>query len=306
LSRGIGASRAQLYGVNAFEVESAHVGFSLGCTSLALDGSRSDSGEPRLAYNHDFPAAFAPFLFVRRSAPRAAIRSLTLTYPAMVGAICGVNEGGLAMSYDQAYATDGARARPATLVSLMVQRCLDRCATVDDAIALIAEHTAASGAMVTMVDRSGARACVELSMTRQAVRRARAGEILYTFNKYRTDTLASVEIPVGAVTTGIAKGYDIHACNLTRERRFLSLDAGQIFSDASLSALMGDHDGGDGDPLTICTHGDPMSETILHALVDPTESSLTVRFGHPCKTAPTRYDLATDSARADTLSASMA
>ncbi len=285
LAEGFGESPAWVYGINAFEVESAHVGFSMGCTSLAIDGSRRSDGAPRLAYNHDFPPAFAPYILVRKSAPHDGYRSLTLTYPTMVGAICGVNEHGLAMSYDQAYATDLLRGRRATLVSMSLQACLDRCRDVDEAVAWLTGRIAASGALVTLVDARGGRAAVELSGTRHAVRRARAGEVLYSFNKYRVPEMEAHEIPVGALTTGLAAGYDVHRCNITRERRFLELERGQRLDDAAIQAILSDHDGGSGSQATICRHRDPLSETILTALVDPVGRSLEVCFGHACEAA---------------------
>jgi len=291
LARSLNLQPAEVYGLNAIEIESANVGFKLGCTSLGIDGERTASGTPRLVYNHDFPGCFAPFLFARRSRASDAHQSLSLTYPLMVGAICGVNEHGLAASYNQAYVTDIDRLRPSTLVSLLVQRCLDRCTTVEEASNLLKRATPASGALVTLVDANGERAAIELSPTRVADRSASPGELLYSFNKYRVDEMGAVEIPVGAITTGLAAGYDIHAANICRERRLLALDQGQVLDHESMLQWMSDHDGGSGDINTICQHDDPLSETIMTAIVDPAARAIDVVFGKPCKQRPVRYEL---------------
>ncbi|MCA9619835.1 MAG: hypothetical protein KC731_12500, partial [Myxococcales bacterium] len=289
LARGAAVSPSLIYGLNAFELESAHIGYRTGCTSLGLTGDHTRDGLPRLVYNHDFPPAFEPFLCLRKSRPSRGLAALAVTYPTLVGAIAGVNEAGLAISYNQAYATDLERGRPATFVTFAVQECLDGCHDVEEAVAHLLSLEVASGAMVTLVDAAGGRAVVELSGT-QRQRRDPDGSILYTFNKYRLPTMTPVEIPVGAITTGLAAGYDVHRCNLTRQARFLALDHPRR-DDASLLQLMADHEDGAGSEDTICRHDDPLSETIMTAIINPVERSMSVLFGRPCREQPTRYTL---------------
>jgi len=278
-----GTAARTLYGINAFELESAHLGFSYGCTSLGLGGRHCADGRARLVYNHDFPPAFEPFLRIRRSRPRDGIASLALTYPTLVGAMAGLNEAGLAISYNQAYATDLTRRRPATFVTMVLQECLDRCGSVAEALDHILATPVTNGAMLTLVDRSGDRAVVEVSAGLRLVRREREQRVLYTFNKYRLEETSAVEIPVGAVTTGIAAGYDVHRCNLTRERRLLELDFfAEARNDEALLSLMADHDGGTGDEDTICRHSDPLSETIVSAILCPEAGTIRAVFGKPC------------------------
>ena len=291
-----GRAMHQLYGLNAFELESAHLGFSYGCTSLGLAGRHTTDGRPRLVYNHDFPPAFGPFLRVRRSRPREGLRSLALTYPTLVGAVAGVNEAGLALSYNQAYATDLSRSTPATFVTMVLQECLDRCRTVAEALEHVLATPVTNGAMVTLVDASGDRAVVEVSAGLRLVRRERDERILYSFNKYRLEETSAVEVPVGAVTTGIAAGYDVHRCNLTREKRFLEMDQAPR-DDAALFALMADHDDGLGNEDSICRHDDPMSETILSAILDPTAGTIGAIFGRACEGEPVTFALGDEGER---------
>ena len=280
----------ELYGVNAFELESAHLGFSYGCTSLGLGGRHTADGRARLVYNHDFPPAFGPFLLVRESRPDEGLSSLALTYPTLVGAVAGVNEAGLALSYNQAYATDLSRRTRATFVTMVLQECLDRCRTVADALEHVLATPVTNGAMITLVDAGGDRAVVEVSAGLRLVRREDEPRILYSFNKYRLEETSAVEVPVGAVTTGIAAGYDVHRCNLTRERRFLQLGQGPR-DDAELFELMADHDGGTGDEDSICRHDDPMSETILSAILDPSAGTIRAIFGRACSGEPVTFGL---------------
>jgi Acyl-coenzyme A:6-aminopenicillanic acid acyl-transferase len=283
LADGADTSAVSVYGVNAFELESANVGFSLGCTALGLAGHHAADGEPRLVYNHDFPPAFEPFLRIRRSRPDSGLSSLALTYPTLIGAVAGLNEAGLAMSYNQAYATDLERFKPALFVTMLLQECLERCRSVEQAIELVLATPVTNGAMLTLVDASGDRAAIELSASRKEVRREQPASILYTFNKYRCDAMTPLEVPVGAVTTGIAAGYDVHRCNLTRQARLLAMDLAEPLDDTGLFALMADHDGGMGDENSICRHDDPMSETIFTAVMNPSSRSMRVLFGKPCQ-----------------------
>lgn len=286
LADGLGTSVSALIGINAFELESCNVPYRLGCTALGFAAAHMHDEQPRLAYNHDFPPAFAPFLQVRRSRPCGGdIAALELTYPTLVGAICGVNAAGLAVSVNQGYATDVDRRRPGVFVTMLVQRCLATCTTVDEAIELVGAANASNGALVTFVDAAGARAAVEVSPTRHAVRRAADG-ILHSFNKYLSPTMTPVEIPVGAVTRGLVPGYDVHRCNLTRQRRFDELTAStRKYGDADIIALLADHDGGPGSRDTLCRHDDPLGETIVTAIAKPAERSLTLSFGHACAPA---------------------
>lgn len=301
LAKGAGVSPAVLYGFHAVESETANVGFSMGCTSLAFGPEQTPDGVTRLGYNHDFPPAFQPFLFVRRNAPQGGSRSISISYPCLMGAINGVNEHGLAVSVNQAYATDVSRTRPALFVTQLVQECLDRCASVAEAVALLQRSRVVAGCMVSLVDAEGDRAVVEYSGTRAAVRRADDAEVLYTFNTYRIPEMSEVEVPVGALTTGIVSGHDLHRCNVTRTRRYLErVSGGEVWSDEAIQALLSDHDDGPGSSDTICRHDDPLSETIVSTIADTRARTLKVLLGRPCENRYVEYSVeAVDGIDAD-------
>ena len=299
LAAGLGLPPSTLYGFAAFELESSILGFSLACSALGFGPEQTADGAPRLAYNHDFPPAFEPFVVVRRSlaepladdGPRAA--TLCLTYPTMVGAIAGVNDRGLALTINQAYATDLRRRRPALLATLLVQECLERCASVAEAVDLALATPVANGALISMVDERGDRAVAELSGTCARLRRPARDELLSTFNAYRIAALQAQEVPVGAVTTLPVAGYDVHECNLTRARRIDALfQRGHRYTDDDIAAVLADHEDGLGDMNTICRHDDPLNETILSAILSPLHRSLQARFGKACQGQPVDYPLA--------------
>lgn len=285
LAGAFGASPAMLYGFHAVEAETGNLAYSMGCSSLAFGSANTASGHPKLAYNHDFPPAFEPFLLLRRNLPDEGYRSLAVTYPCLMGAIAGVNEHGLAVSVNQAFATDGGRGRQGIFVTMLVQECLDHCRDVEEAIGLLTEARVAAGCMVSLVDAGDDRATVELSPTRACVRREEdPSRVHYTFNNYRVVDMRQVEVPLGARTTGLHSGYDIHLANLTRERRWLQrVRPGRRYDDAAIKDLLSDHDDGPGDSNTICRHDDILSETIVSAIMDTRRRSLKVLFGRPCE-----------------------
>lgn len=292
LAAALGLPLSTVYGLNAFEIESALPTVRLGCTALALSPDLTDHGRPLIAYNHDFPPSFEPFLFLRRTRPQNGIESLAVTYPVMAGAVAGVNAAGLAVTVNQAFATDASRRAPALLTTLLVSDLLDQCRDVADARVACLGRTLACGAILTLVDASGARAVVELSAHQSAVRTAPRERILHAFNQYLDPGMQAVEVPIGAVTTGIGAGYDIHRCNLERQARFDRIaQHGARHDHARLQALLGDHDGTRGTMDTICVHGDAMNATILSALLDPAERSIHVARGRACQARYERHTL---------------
>ena len=299
LASGFDARPSRIYGFNAFEIESANPSVSLGCTALAFSARQTAEGAPLLAYNHDFPPSFERFLMLRRSQPRDAAASLCVTYPALVGAIAGVNEHGLAATLNQAFATDIERGKPALLLTILVQECLDHCRNVAEAVELIEATPVTNGGLLTLVDSSGARAVMELSATRRRARRSSDDVILYAFNKYMLPELQAREVPVGAKTTGIGAGYDIHATNISRERRYREiLREGHAYSQDDIRALLADHDGSDGGMNTICCHGDALNMTILSAIIDPLARDIRLILGRTCQGRYERYSLETRRAAA--------
>jgi hypothetical protein len=292
LAQGFQASRARLYGFAAFEIEASRFSFTLGCTSLAFAAEATAHGRPVLAYNHDFPPSFGPFPFVRESVPSDGFSSVAVTYPTMLGAICGVNAAGLGVSLNHAWVRKlyGGEALP---ITMLVQDVLDRCADVEQAVATVKAQKVANGSMMTLVDARGARAAVELTPEGAFVRRTQA-PVLHTFNAYQLPEPRRLEVPIGAFGTGTIAGMDIHGPNLARQARFDALGAGQRtgWTPAQIDALMADHgEHGEANINTVCRHPDPQAETLLTARVDPVERTLSVGLGTACQARLQSYGL---------------
>jgi hypothetical protein len=113
---------------------------------------------------------------VRESRPARGHASLELTATALTGAIDGVNEKGLAITYSYAFATDAAT-EPVPL-TMAISAALERCATTGEAIDFLSRHPRAAGALLQIADASGDVAGLELSNGRAAARRPAGGEAL--------------------------------------------------------------------------------------------------------------------------------
>ncbi len=292
LHQGSGASLALLSGFAAFEVLASTMSFTFGCSAIAFAAEATVSGRPWLAYNHDFPPAFAPFLLVRRTLPDDGYRSVAITYPMLLGALAGVNEAGLAVSLNHAWVKH-VPWRPAVPISWLVQDVLDHCGSVAEAVTLLRAAPVPNGSIVTLVDKSGERAIVELAPSCKRVRRA-DGPLLHTFNKYRHPDMEALEVPVGARGKGGLRGLDIHSANLGRQARYDSLGVSlrRGFDLEAVRAVMGDHAYGVGHSDTICRHNDALSETLLSLVLDPADACLHLVLGHACSSTYTRVDLA--------------
>ncbi|MEQ8765394.1 MAG: C45 family peptidase [Planctomycetota bacterium] len=283
LAAGLGLSKSQVYGLNAIELESSHFGFTPGCSSLGFAGSQTESGRPKLAYNHDFPPAFRPFAMIRRSDPTHGLRSLALTYPVLLGAVAGVNEAGLAVSLNHAFAADIRRRKPGRFLTMLLQECLERARSTQEAVDTVLRTETLSGGILTFVDASGDRAAIEISATRKSVRRPERNEVLWSVNQYFSKEMPAVEVPVGSLSRGVISGVDIHACNVSRSARLPRLLTRDKYGDRDIVNISSDHDGSSGNSLTVCRHDDPLSETLFNAILDPTTRTIDVCRGNPCR-----------------------
>ncbi|MBI4423448.1 MAG: hypothetical protein HY554_06970, partial [Elusimicrobia bacterium] len=137
IARGAGLALEPVLLLNAFEsfmsaVRDRCVVPPLGaCSAVALRGSRTEGGEPVITRLFDYVLMAQPFFAVRESRPEGGLRSLDFTVAPLAGAIDGINERGLAVTYNYGYTAD--EAKPTGPISLAISEALDRCATVEEA-----------------------------------------------------------------------------------------------------------------------------------------------------------------------------
>src|SRR5205809_200922 len=70
------------------------------CSAIAVRGACSRTGEPIIARNFDYLPMVQPFYCLRDSRPGGGHRSLDFTVAPIAGAIDGMNEHGLTITYN--------------------------------------------------------------------------------------------------------------------------------------------------------------------------------------------------------------
>lgn len=231
------------------------------CSAVAVRGRRSATGEPMVARNFDYLPLIQPLYSMRDCRPDGKLRSLEFTTVPLVGAVDGLNEAGLCITYDYAFTTD-TPPRPAPTISMLITIALGRCTTVTQAADWISSQSRWGGGLLMLADAAGDIASLELSSTRSQLRRpCDDGDVLFHTNAFSTDALRAVQAPAEAVYTDKApaplRGRRLHLSSETRDARFHELlNRGELLGANELASLMADH-GAEGIPgdYTPCVHG---------------------------------------------------
>jgi hypothetical protein len=293
ISRGSGLKESGLWLLNAMEGLLANVRENTdipapgGCSAVAIRGGMSQTGEPVIAHNFDYLPLVQPHYIIRESRPKQGYRSLEFTVAPLAGAVDGINEKGLAVTYNYAYTLD--RADPGPTLSMLISEMLARFERVSDAIGWLEEQKRWGSGLLMFADREGDIASLEITNTRQAVRRPESGEdFLFHANKFRCKKTVAVEVPVEAVYNTRApkalRGQRALDSSLQRMKRFVELLPGsERLSLEQLANVMADH-GKDGHPTdkTICKHSDYWATTACIQLL-PTKRVVRVSYSSACQ-----------------------
>jgi predicted choloylglycine hydrolase len=252
------------------------------CTSIALQPERTTFNEPAICRNFDLPPETRSFNALRRDRPAGRYASLSLTFPQLPGSHTGINERGLAISYNLGYPCDKGPCRAS--VTLIVQEVLERCRCVDEAADLIARSPHSGGALLTLADETGRIAVVELTGGRTAVRPADAGAVVST-NHYVADATRPMDTAFSAhAWPWQHRGwYWIGENSQARRDRANHLLATRSRWDLDgLISILADHgDDGHGTDMTICRHPPPY-ETTFAAILLPARREILLAPGQAC------------------------
>ncbi|MEE2705627.1 MAG: C45 family peptidase [Planctomycetota bacterium] len=267
IAAGAGVRVEEVYLLNALEAMMCSVGECTvtpplgGCSAFAVRGAMAATGEPIVAHNFDYLPLIQPFYMLRESRPRDRLRSLEFTTAPMCGAVDGMNEAGLCITYNYAYSTDNEQ--PSGLISMAISEALQGCTTVTEAAEWIASRPRWGSGVLMLADAEGDIGSLELSATRTELRRPQAGEDrIFHSNCYSTDVMREVEVGPTAVFTSKApsplRGKRVLSSSECRNARFERLLASRSPLDAgAVTKVMSDH-GENGEPSsnTICMHSD--------------------------------------------------
>lgn len=236
------------------------------CSAVAVRGRKSATGEPIIARNFDYLPIVQPFFVLRESRPRGGFRSLQFTVAPLAGAVDGLNERGLCITYNYAYTID--RAKEWAPLSMVIDEALAACETVPQAAAFIESRLRWGSGLLMLADAQGDIASLEVSNSRSRLRRpAEGADAIYHTNRFTSPEMQDVQVDRQAVFVRRVPrqlmGVRVLESAERRGARLAELvdQAGALNPD-ELNALMSDH-GPDQRPskFTLCVHSDYWNTT---------------------------------------------
>jgi predicted choloylglycine hydrolase len=300
IQSGSGASFQNLCLLNSLETALSSLGDCTvaigGCSAMAVRGDRSATGTPMIAKNFDYLPLIQPLYTLRTSQPTNAQRVLEFTAAPLTGTIDGVNESGLAITYNYAFTTDHTE-KPAPPISVVIAEALRDCSTVEQAAHLIDSTPRSGGGILMMADMTGDIASLEVSNTRTCIRRPAAGEdVISHANCFRTDAMQDVQLPMDTVYTDRAptplRGRTLHNSSNLRDARFAELLSGnQAIGVDDLNRIMGDHgEQNESDDYTLCVHGSYWQTTASLQLL-PANKQIRISYSTTCEADYAEFNL---------------
>jgi len=255
------------------------------CTSLGFNPQRTTTKETIIAKNFDYPNHFSPYHLTCLTKPMEGYPTLGCKMSPLPGMIDGMNECGLAVTYNLAFTTEEPRCFAP--LSLALQEMLETCKNTEEAVKFITNAKHAGNALLMLADAEGDIKTVEISHNHAATREPIENQIINT-NHYHTPEMQKYEIPHNAVFSEKALkewvGKRFHESSEERLKRAQNLLGGsdRIDGDKIITTLR-DH-GKDNNPsnLTICQHGE-YSSTLRSVIFYPARKTIKVLYGNPCK-----------------------
>jgi predicted choloylglycine hydrolase len=274
------------------EVLLTQVNYRMGaCTAAGIAANRCAQEEPVIIKNFDYPVEFQPFYITRHSQPLEGYHSLDVSVAPMLGCHDGINDQGLAVSYNYGFGTDLPKSMVS--VSLVAQEILERCATVEEAVAYAVSSKRAGGALLLFADAGGNMASVELSPNFSGVREAEDGLLINT-NHYLSNEMTPYGIPSNAYYTArnphSLRGTRVHESSEIRYSRVQQLlDVEEPLSLKDLVSIFSDHgEGGRGNDNSVCRHGEYFTTT-CSVIMFPASRRMLVTYGNPCDSIYTDF-----------------
>jgi hypothetical protein len=236
-----------------------------------------------------------PYFILRDSRPLRGLRSLQFTVATMAGTVDGMNEQGLCITYNYAYTVD--EGPPSAPISMVITQALERCATVDEAADFIASRPRWGGGILMLADPSGDIASLELSTTRDGLRRPEPGkDLLFQTNTFSCPETCEVEVPRTAVFTTRAHPA-VHGRRVLESAERRSGRLAELLSQSGplgpdeLADILADH-GPAGIPneYTVCVHGNFRATTACLQFL-PRSRRMRVDFASACRARYTEMEL---------------
>ena len=295
MSRGSGVSLRRLALLNALEpvlsdLSACVTGLEAGCSAVAVGADRSGGHGPILAHNFDYLPLVQRFYCIRDERPAFGLRSLQFSMAPMAGLVDGINETGLAVTFNYAYTTD--KARPAPTISMRLGEVLERCRTVEDACDYLTRTSRWGSGLIMLADADGATASLELTPTRHCIRSGARQSIITHANRVCGEPTSRVQLGMNAVygkrSPRVLRGQRVHLSSESREQTLRGIELngelnGAMLDPETLANRMADHGPSDSPSgLTLCMHSDYWHTTACIQLL-PEARQLRISYSTACQ-----------------------
>jgi predicted choloylglycine hydrolase len=246
----------------------------VGCTALAFSSKKFSTAEPIIAKNFDYLNLAKPFNLVCESQPNEGYKTLSCRFTPTPGTFDGMNEYGLAVTYNLAQSTDHPDVYVPT--SIMLQEMLETCRNTQEAVDFVLNaKRGGHDALLTIVDPTDDIKTLEISSKHAAVREPEDGYVVNT-NHYRTKEMQKVsEATTESSIERLNRAEEIlHNVRKPTEKAIINLLADHGKDNISSN-------------LTICRcsgYGSTLRSTLFY----PKTRSAKVLFGLPCENTYTQ------------------
>lgn len=241
-----------------------------GCTSLGFYSKAISTNETVLAKNFDYANFVESYPLVCETQPNKDYRTLSCRLTPLSGALDGMNEFGLAMTYNLARSIDETEYHVPT--SVILQEMLETCKNVQEGVEFLAKsRTGGHDGIITLADAADKIRVVEFSRQHFKAYEPQSNSVINT-NHFQTQEMKLIEkVPV----------YSNSIPRLDRANELLANKTN--INVESIKAVLRDH-GTENTPTdaTICMHGKWFS-TWRSMIMYPKSRTMQLLFGHPCE-----------------------
>ncbi len=269
-------------------------GAAAACSAVAFGPRQTTIAGPILAHNFDYLPLIQPFYVLRDEQPDEGLRSIQFSVAPLAGAIDGMNEAGLALTYDYAYSTNQPAEAP--LISMQIGETLSRCRNVDEAVDHLTARPSWGNGLIMLADAQGTIAAVERAQTSHGLRRPTGRQVLFHSNQFCCPTTRQGQLSPEATYNEKApqalRGRRVLQSSERRDARLQELTSQEDpFSPADITRIMADH-GSDNRPSpdTICMHGGYW-QTTASLQFFPGQRTIRIAYGPACQSDYVQFSL---------------
>lgn len=251
----------------------------LGCTSFAVNSSRSANGHVLVAHNEDWLPDDEPHTYLIHATPDDAPAFLAMTYGGLLPNI-GFNQHGIAQCCDTVYPTDVRYG----ISRIFVSRHTLATTTIRRAVEATLHRQRAAGYNHLIADVNGELYNVEVSAMQFSLLYGGTEGVIAHTNNYQSPTMKAIE----------AEPDTLIGAHMRFNRAMRLLSAKEKHTVESLAKIQGDHLNY---PGGICSHPcteiapHDRSKTICSLIMDLTALELHACWGNPCEATYHTYKL---------------